>query len=228
MKTIILLANTDANRLAQISHRPRPLLNVAGKTILSHLLDLLGEALNGPVIFVAGEQADEIADWLKAQYPQLDAQFVAQAGILGQAQAIALCGDYLDEGDVLVVAGMVIAEAAWSNLPDSRMDAVFVTPPDTAVSPNPTAAITWFKNGRLLHHALQSAAPLQPCKTFAKRCGREERPFAPPPRISGWKPTPRSPAARQPTPAGSGLRGHARRHRTQLRRRFYRPAARLY
>ena len=63
MKTIILLANTDANRLAQISHRPRPLLNVAGKTILSHLLDLLGEALNGPVIFVAGEQADEIADW---------------------------------------------------------------------------------------------------------------------------------------------------------------------
>ncbi len=159
MKTIILLADTDANRLAQISRRPRPLLNVAGKTILRHLLDLLGEALNGPVIFVAGEQADEVADWLEAQYPQLDAQFVAQEGILGQAQAIALCGDYLDEDDVLVVAGMVIAEAAWDDLPGSRMDAVFVTPPDTAVSPNPTAAITWFKNGRLLHHALQSAAP---------------------------------------------------------------------
>ncbi|MBP6472008.1 MAG: hypothetical protein KBE23_22865 [Chloroflexi bacterium] len=159
MKTIILLNETPAFMPEHFSSRARPLWNLAGKTIIGHLLDLLQDTLVGDVIFVIDPAASAVEAWIGDNYPHLAAHFVAQPSGAGQVQALALCRDYLDEGAVLVVADLVLAEAAFTQLAQMGADVVRVTPPDTAVSPSPSAAVIWFKNGRFLHHALQSVNP---------------------------------------------------------------------
>lgn len=158
MKTIILLTDQSLPTRPAIWDRPRPLWNVAGKTIIGHLLDLLRDELTGDVIFVFDPAESAANTWIQDNYPQLAAHFVAQSAG-GQAQALALCQDFLDEDAVLVVADLVITEAAFDMLDRMGAEVVQVTPPDTAVSPSYSAAVMWFRNGRLLQSALQAAHP---------------------------------------------------------------------
>ena len=158
MKTIILLADQGLPAHPAIWERPRPLWNVAGKTILGHLLDLLRDVLTDDVIFVL-DPADGVEGWIQENHPQLTAHFVCQPAEEGQAQALALCHEHLDEKAVLVVAGLVIAEAAFDKLARMGADVVQLTPPETAVSTDPKATIAWFRNGRILHQTLASLDP---------------------------------------------------------------------
>jgi len=159
MKAIILLNEMAASMPPHFSNRARPLWNVAGKTIIDHLLDLLRDELIGDVIFVFDPAESAVNTWIQDNYPQLAAHFVAQPTGGGQAQALALCHDFLDDEAVLVVADLVITEAAFDKLDQMGADVVQLTPPDTAVSPSSSAAVIWFRNGRLLHHALQAPHP---------------------------------------------------------------------
>ncbi len=158
MKTIILLADQALPPRPSIWDRPRPLWNVAGKTIIGHLLDLLRDELTGDVIFVFDPAKSTVNTWIQDNYPQLAAHFVPQSAG-EQAQALALCQDFLDDEAVLVVADLVVVEAAFDKLGKMGADVVRITPPDTAVSPTSSAAVTWFTNGRLLQSALQSTGP---------------------------------------------------------------------
>jgi len=158
MKAIILLNETAASMPPHFSNRARPLWNVAGKTIIGHLLDLLRDELTGDVIFVFDPAKSTVNTWIQDNYPQLAAHFVPQSAG-GQAQALALCQDFLDDEAVLVVADLVITEAAFDMLDRMGAEVVRVTPPDTAVSPSSSAAVMWFTNGRLLQSALQAAHP---------------------------------------------------------------------
>jgi glucose-1-phosphate thymidylyltransferase len=86
--------------------RPKPLIKVAGNTIVGHLLDLMPMLLQDEVIFVVGYRGDEIEAWIRAHYPGLNAHFVVQEQALGQAHAIAMCRAYLqDEDEVVIVFG---------------------------------------------------------------------------------------------------------------------------
>lgn len=158
MKAIILLNETAASMPPHFSNRARPLWNVAGKTIIGHLLDLLRDELTGDVIFVFDPAESAVNTWIQDNYQQLAAHFVPQSAD-GQAQALALCQDFLDDEAVLVVADLVITEAAFDMLDRMGAEVVRVTPPDTAVSPSSSAAVMWFTNGRLLQSALQFANP---------------------------------------------------------------------
>jgi len=158
MKAIILLNETAASMPPHFSNRARPLWNVAGKTIIGHLLDLLRDELTGDVIFVFDPAESAVNTWIQDNYQQLAAHFVPQSAD-GQAQALALCQDFLDDEAVLVVADLVITEAAFDMLDRMGAEVVRVTPPDTAVSPSSSAAVMWFTNGRLLQSALQAAHP---------------------------------------------------------------------
>ena len=158
MKAIILLNETAASMPPHFSNRARPLWNVAGKTIIGHLLDLLRDELTGDVIFVFDPAESAVNTWIQDNYQQLAAHFVPQSAD-GQAQALALCQDFLDDEAVLVVADLVVVEAAFAKLGQMGAEVVRVTPPDTAVSPSSSAAVMWFTNGRLLQSALQAAHP---------------------------------------------------------------------
>lgn len=181
MKTIILLGGYGTRMRPHTWSRAKPLLKVAGNTIIGHLLDLMKDVTNGPVIFVVGYLGDQIEGWLRQHYGHLDMHFVVQEQALGQAHALWLCRDYLDsDEDVLIAFGDGIVKADYVAL-NREADAVFyvkeVEDPRTfgVVVLNETGYVTdfiekpkgmenrlaiagvyWFKRGRKLRDAVDT------------------------------------------------------------------------
>ncbi|MCB9422053.1 MAG: nucleotidyltransferase [Ardenticatenaceae bacterium] len=181
MKVIIPLAGWGKRMRPHTWSRAKPLLNVAGNTIVGHLLNLMSEITTEEVIFVVGYKGDEIETWIRHNYPHLDAHFVVQEEALGQAHAIWMCRDYLDDGEVLVAFGDGIVNAEYAQIPEPDTDSVilvqemedprtfgvvvtdendvvtdFIEKPATMEHNQVIAGIYWFRNGRLLHHAIQT------------------------------------------------------------------------
>ena len=112
MKVIIPLVGFGTRMRPHTWSRAKPLLNVAGNTIVGHWLNLMSEITMEEVVFVVGYKGDEIEAWIRQNYPHLDAHFVVQEesssqGRLSQADTIRLCRDYLDDRAVLVVGQRV-------------------------------------------------------------------------------------------------------------------------
>ncbi len=181
MKVIIPLAGFGKRMRPHTWSRAKPLLHVAGNTIIGHLLDLMSEVTTEEVIFVVGYKGDEIEAWIRQNYPHLDAHFVVQEEALGQAHAIWMCRDYLDEDEVLVAFGDGIVNAEYAKIPEPGADGIilvqemedprtfgvvvtdeddvvtdFIEKPDTVEHNQVIAGIYWFRNGRLLSHAIQT------------------------------------------------------------------------
>lgn len=126
MKVIILLAGYGSRMRPHTWSRPKPLLKVAGNTVVGHLLDLMAEVTTEEVIFVVGYKGDQIEEWIRSHYPHLKTHFVVQEQALGQAHAVWLCQEYLDEGEVMVAFGDGIIEADYAGMPAADADAVFL------------------------------------------------------------------------------------------------------
>lgn len=161
--------------------RAKPLLNVAGNTIIGHLLDQMRPILTEEVIFVVGYKGNEIEAWIRENYPDLDAHFVIQEEALGQAHAIWMCRDFLDDSDVLVAFGDGIVKAKYTQIANPDLDGVilvqhmddprtfgvvvhddagyvvdFIEKPSTMAHKDVLAGIYWFRNGRSLITAIQT------------------------------------------------------------------------
>ena len=83
MKVIILLAGYGKRMRPHTWSRPKPLLRVAGNTVVGHVLDMMHEITTEEVIFVVGYKGDQIEAWIRENYPQLDTHFVVQEQALG-------------------------------------------------------------------------------------------------------------------------------------------------
>lgn len=178
MKVIILLAGYGTRMRPHTWSRPKPILNVAGNTVVGHILDLMADLTTEEVVFVVGYKGDQIEAWIREHYPNLDTHFVVQEEALGQAHAIWLCKDYLDDGDVVVAFGDGIIEAAYSDMANPEVDGVilveeiedprrfgvavldedgfitrFIEKPPTMEHKMAIAGINWFRSGRQLVEA---------------------------------------------------------------------------
>jgi glucose-1-phosphate thymidylyltransferase len=175
LKVIIPLAGFGKRMRPHTWSRAKPLLNVAGNTIVGHLLNLMSDITTEEVIFVVGNKGNEIDAWIRQNYPHLDAHFVVQAEPLGQAQAVALCRDFLDGGEVLVASGASLLNLNYKQISEPGADGVIlvqeVDEPHDAVAvltdekdvvtgfvekadgPGHNRVVTgyyWFRNGRSL------------------------------------------------------------------------------
>ncbi len=115
MQAIIPLAG-KGTRLRPLTHtRPKPLLRVANRPVLDHVLDrLIGVGVD-EVVCITGYLQEQIRDHLASEYPELDKQYVVQEEQLGTAHAIRLAEPHVD-GPVLVVFVDTIFEADLSIL----------------------------------------------------------------------------------------------------------------
>ncbi len=118
MKVIIYLGGDGQQMRPQTWSRPQPLLNVAGNTVLGHMLNLMRTVTTGEVIFVTYDRPDQIQSWVQEHYPDLAARFVVQEEARGPAHAVWLCRDYLenDPADLLITTSYGLIDADYSRL----------------------------------------------------------------------------------------------------------------
>ncbi|MEJ7588328.1 MAG: sugar phosphate nucleotidyltransferase [Ferruginibacter sp.] len=124
MKAIIPVAGAGTKLRPHTYTQPKALIPLAGKTILSIIVDQLHEAGINEFIFIVGYLGEKIQDYVKANYPDLTCHFVYQNERYGTGHAIDLAKEIVGEDQVLIVLGDTIAEydvRAMIDSPDSML-----------------------------------------------------------------------------------------------------------
>ncbi|MDA0311632.1 MAG: sugar phosphate nucleotidyltransferase [Gemmatimonadetes bacterium] len=93
-------------------HTPKALMRVAGKPVLSFLLDDLIALGVDEMVFIVGYLRDEVEAWIRAEYPNLRGHYVVQEIQDGTAGAIALAEPFIDE-EVLIVFPDAVLEVDY-------------------------------------------------------------------------------------------------------------------
>ena len=97
MKAVILLAGLGTRLRPHTYSKPKPLVPVAGKPVLGHILDNLVGLKIEETIFIVGYLGEQIEKYVKEQYPKMRAHFVEQPEMNE-------CGPQTVDGAALLVA----------------------------------------------------------------------------------------------------------------------------
>jgi glucose-1-phosphate thymidylyltransferase len=123
MNVIIPLAGFGTRLRPHTFSKPKPLINVAGKPVLGHILDkLITEDLE-EVVFIVGYLGDQIEHYVKATYPNIKGHYVEQKELNGQAPAILLARDIV-QGPTVIVFVDTLADADFAALSKEKSDGV--------------------------------------------------------------------------------------------------------
>jgi len=115
MKAVIPVAG-EGTRLRPHTHTvPKPLLKVAGKAILGHILDDVVHLGISEVVLIVGYRGRHIVDYVEANY-DLKVSFVEQGERLGLGHAIYLTKDIVGAEPVLVMLGDTIFKGDFARI----------------------------------------------------------------------------------------------------------------
>jgi len=110
MKAIIPVAGAGTKLRPHTYTQPKALIPIAGKTILSFIVDQLKDAGINEFIFIVGYLGEKIQDYVKQTYPDLTTHFVFQNERQGTGHAIELTKSIVGDDEVFVVLGDTICE----------------------------------------------------------------------------------------------------------------------
>ena len=110
MKAIIPVAGAGTKLRPHTYTQPKALIPLAGKTILSIIVDQLVEAGIKEYVLVVGYLGDKIQDYVKEHYPEYTFHFIQQNERYGLGHAIYLTREYVGHDDVFIVLGDTICE----------------------------------------------------------------------------------------------------------------------
>lgn len=124
MKVILPMAGFGTRLRPLTWSKPKPLVPVAGKPILGHVLDMF-ESLPDleEVVFIVGYMGDKVEEYVKRDYPHLRACYVEQREMLGQSHALWLAREHVG-GPILVLFVDTLIETELAPLAGQEQEAV--------------------------------------------------------------------------------------------------------
>jgi glucose-1-phosphate thymidylyltransferase len=122
MKVIIPTAGLGTRLRPHTYSKPKPLVSVAGKPVLGHILDTLSQIDIDELIFITGYLGNQIERYVQQQYP-FPARFIEQTELKGQAHAIYLARELVG-GPTLILYVDTIFEADLRQLKHIDADGV--------------------------------------------------------------------------------------------------------
>lgn len=128
IKIIIPTAGWATRMRPQTWSKPKPLVSVAGKTALDHLLSSfssLPAEMPAEVVLILGPHLGEtqIPPYMQEHHPELQTHYVVQKVMKGQADALWLAGEHL-HGPVLVCFSDTLIETDFSIIARETADAI--------------------------------------------------------------------------------------------------------
>lgn len=111
MKIVIPVAGIGSKLRPHTHTQPKALVPVAGKPILSHIVDSLIDAGLNDFVFVIGYLGDKIEEYITSKYPNIKSSFIVQEPREGTGQAVWLARDNIKQGEeLLIILGDTIVD----------------------------------------------------------------------------------------------------------------------
>ncbi len=124
MRIVIPMAGYGTRLRPHTWSKPKPLVSVAGKTVLGHVLDGFATVPDvEEVVFIVGYLGQQVEAYVAQHYPHLKARYVEQAEMLGQSHAVWLAREYL-AGPLLILYVDTLIETDYSFLKTEAAQAV--------------------------------------------------------------------------------------------------------
>jgi glucose-1-phosphate thymidylyltransferase len=124
MKIVIPMAGYGTRLRPHTWSKPKPLVTVAGKPLLGHVLDMFAALPSiDEAIFVVGYLGTQVQDFVARAYPGLKTRYVEQTEMLGQSHAVWLAREGL-RGPMLLVFVDTLIDADLSGLAGEKADAL--------------------------------------------------------------------------------------------------------
>lgn len=124
MKIIIPMAGIGRRFFPITNHRPKPLIRLAEKRLLDHVLDIfkiLEEDHTLEYIFIVGYLGAQIREHMKKVHPEKNVTYVEQEELMGQSHAVYLAKDVI-AGPVFLTYCDTITKTDLSPLVDPLED----------------------------------------------------------------------------------------------------------
>lgn len=122
---ILPVAGLGTRLRPQTWTKPKPLVSVAGKPMLAHVLDRVLEVEPSQVVFITGFLGEQIESWAR-DYLDVPVAFVEQPEMRGQTDAI-IRARHLVKDDALILFPDMLFEADFSTLREIDADVVAFT-----------------------------------------------------------------------------------------------------
>jgi glucose-1-phosphate thymidylyltransferase len=122
---ILPVAGLGTRLRPQTWTKPKPLVSVAGKPMLGHVLDRVLEVEPNQIVFITGFLGEQIESWAR-DYLDVPVAFVEQPEMRGQTDAIIRVRHLVQE-DALILFPDMLFEADFSFLHDVDADVVMFT-----------------------------------------------------------------------------------------------------
>jgi glucose-1-phosphate thymidylyltransferase len=127
-KVFIPMAGWGTRMRPHTWSKPKPLVSVAGKTSLEHLMDMfktVPDAANLEFVFIVGPYLGEmqVPQFMRENYPEVKAHFVVQHEMKGQSHALWLAREFM-HGPMIVCFSDTLLETDFSFLAQDDADVV--------------------------------------------------------------------------------------------------------
>ncbi len=133
MKAVIPVAGAGTRLRPHTYTQPKPLIPVAGKPIISYIVDDLLNAGVNEFVFVLGYLGDKIQHYIETKYPKLQTQFVYQMEREGLGHAIWLTREVItDDEEIIIMLGDTIVDMDLGTIlrrPESCLGVMGVSEP---------------------------------------------------------------------------------------------------
>ena len=128
LKIIVPMAGWGTRMRPHTWSKPKPLISVAGKTALDHLMDTfhtLPQQTSVEYVFIVSPCLGEtqIPVFMNQHYPHFKVHYVVQSDMKGQSHALWLAGEYLS-GPLLIIYSDTLIETDFSSLETEPCDGV--------------------------------------------------------------------------------------------------------
>lgn len=147
VKAIIPVAGKGL-RLRPLTYtQPKPLISVAGKPIISFVIDQLTEIGVEDFVFILGYLGEKIKRYIQENYPELKTTFIFQEERLGSGHAIWMARDTIRTSDeILICFGDTIIDMNLAKIMEFPLNCIGVKKVD---DPRNFGVVELGKNGKI-------------------------------------------------------------------------------
>ncbi|MCS7298220.1 MAG: sugar phosphate nucleotidyltransferase [Bacteroidia bacterium] len=132
IRVVVPVAGAGLHLRPHTYTQPKPLIPIAGKPLLAHIIDELLMAGFKDFVFVLGYLSEKVRNYLLTTYDgRITMDFVYQEPRLGLAHAISLTRSYFQEGEtMLILLGDTLLRTDWTTLVSSPWSRIGIAPVD--------------------------------------------------------------------------------------------------